>query len=114
MPIDDEAVAKVRRMTGVGSAEYTLDGDTFWTDDQIQALLDLYTVEEATDYDSVAADILEGWSAYLSARTYDVSMDGQSLSRSQIIDRLNERAHYYRDGSTASDTPTTVAYEAPL
>ncbi|WWT39946.1 hypothetical protein [Microcystis phage Mae-JY09] len=37
-----DLIAQVRRIAGVGTAEYTTAGATWWTDDQIQSVLDAH------------------------------------------------------------------------
>ena len=116
-------VKKVRRMTGVGAAEYVLDATTYWTDAQIDELLVEYQVVDPEDPEetipdvlTVAAEVLEGWAAYL-VRAYDVTMDGQSLRRSQMADKLQARAEALRDqagGPGAADGVYSVELEAPL
>lgn len=120
MPIENqEAVDKVRRMTGVGATAYELDGTAYWTDEQIDALVTEHssgTDPVVVDYEAVAADILEAWSAVLSL-AYDMTVDGQTLNRSQMAKAIGERAAKYRDlaGGDGSDGGmTTVSLQAPL
>lgn len=172
-------VDELRQLCGVASDQYTLDGDVYWTDDQLTerllrrrrwlVALDLSTVEtddedpddvlraqvvgllgvidpadegtiadadgiEVTDwtvtegglvvfgpaaegemplfwtgyaYDihGAAADVLEACAAAMST-AYDVSMDGQSLSRSQIAENYRKQAERQRAlGTGGADGP---------
>lgn len=111
------SVARLREITGVGSAEYEVDGTAYWTDDQLEEVLarHTFTVDavDVIDYDSAAADVLEAWAAR-AALNFDVTMDGQSLKRSQISDKLAARAAQFRSEAAGRDEITTVELQAPL
>ncbi len=44
-----DLITRVRTLASVGSADYTLSGATYWTDDQIQAVLDVHRLDFADD-----------------------------------------------------------------
>lgn len=161
-------VTALRRMTGASTADYTIGEDTYWTDEQLQAVLDrrvcerliqvpieLYgtiddtghivfitgrvptngTVDTDTaivvnvvgapidgatvhddgrvDFDSdqaihtpllsglcydlngAAADVMEAWASAVKLG-YDISTDGQSMSRSQRHAQLLKQAAEFR------------------
>lgn len=77
-PAPSDFVALVREQTGVGSAEYEIDGTAYWTDEQLAAL---HTA--GLSIDAACARVLDSWAAVLSS-AYDITVDGQSLKRSQL------------------------------
>lgn len=118
--MDNEAVARLREITGVAADEYDFNGATYWTDEQLFAIL-VRTGTEITpatdpetftyDYDAAAAEVLEAWSAQL-ARAYDVTMDGQSLKRSQMAATVAARAASYRGMAGGGDSIQSVEVSA--
>jgi hypothetical protein len=118
-PDYSEAILQVRELSGVSSTEYELDGETYWTDEQIEAMLVRVTPEDADpDVEVAAATILDAWAAQL-ARVYDVTMDGQSLARSQMMQAVRERAEEIRaragiDGITSIATESDEAILSPV
>jgi hypothetical protein len=111
------AVETLREMTGVGETEYSIDDVTYWTDDQLSAVLLRHTTvaddETVIDFDGAAADVLEAWSARL-ALAYDVTMDGQSLKRSQLSAAVAARAERYRNATGGGDAVQTVETTADI
>lgn len=99
-------IAQLRRITGAGETEYIVDGITFWTDTQLEEILDRHTTGVApdltVDFDAAAAEVLEAWAARL-ALTYDVTMDGQSLKRSQMAAQVKARSAEARSRASGGD-----------
>jgi len=108
--VDD--VTQLRRITGVGATEYTVDGVAYWTDLQLETVLTSHTVDGVIDFTAAAAEVLEAWAARL-ALSYDVTIDGQSMKRSQRAEQIRRRAADYRIRAGGGDI-RTVNIEAPL
>ena len=93
--VTEQDILQLRDLTGVESAEYELDGVAYWTDAQLAEVLLLTAKDDDLDRNAAAAYVLEAWAAQL-ARAYDVSMDGQSLARSQMMAAVQARADELR------------------
>jgi hypothetical protein len=87
----------------IGPDTYTVepDGRIKFDDDQRSSIPHASAL--AYDLNAAAAEICDAWAAALSS-AYDVSMDGQSLKRSQAADAIAQRAATFR----AKALPKTV------
>lgn len=111
-------IDRLRELTGVSATEYEFNSTTYWTDVQIGVVLDRNTPEvtdaepdPVPDMAASAADVLEAWAAQLT-RSYDITIDGQSLSRSQVLKNVKMLAEEYRSDSGTTGGPGTVQTEA--
>ena len=101
-----DLITRVRALASVGTADYTLSGSTYWTDDQIQAVLDRYRLDFADDQ-------------LRSMREYDAGGTARYYTHTTIYSNLEATSGgstvlYIRDstGARAGTTAWTADYNA--
>jgi len=98
-------IARLRTMTDAGTADYSIAGTTYWTDAQVQTILDLYRTDFRREQLRRTSETVSGTANYLDY--YSRHRDLEEATGGTVVWRVEEG-----DGDDLGTANYTVNYEA--
>jgi hypothetical protein len=96
-------LADFRGMIAAGTADYTVNGQTYWTDDQLQVILDHYRTEVVDEQLYCAPDMANGGGSATFNRYYSAYGNFETTTGGTAVFII--RDNYYNVAGTATYTP---------
>ena len=82
-----DLIAQVRRLTNAGTAEYAVDANSYWSDDQIQSLLDANSRFFSNELVQWTPQNISGMSTYLYGYTPYGYLEGTASGTARLVVR---------------------------